>query len=148
VTATAQVIPGRFTPHAGQSVEDQVDQLGRVVNRLIDWASDELQQRDHAIRQAQADAKAKLQAEVQRLGDLIAQVNSQLQDLDKRTTGDLRLRLDGLLLVLLGIAFTTWPHRIAGNALGWLPWPLFYLALIGYVAWRLVVSTTGALRSG
>jgi hypothetical protein len=64
-TATDQLIPGRFAPHADQSVEEQVAQLGRVVNRLIDWTADELQQRDRAIGDARTDAEAKLRAESQ-----------------------------------------------------------------------------------
>jgi hypothetical protein len=100
-----------------------------------------------AIRDARADAAAELQAKSRRLRQLITEVEGRLQDLDKRTSGDLRLRLDGLWLLLLGISFTTWPHGIADNLLGWLPGPIFYLALVGYMAWRLIGSTTRALRS-
>jgi hypothetical protein len=146
-TATGQVIPGKFASHAGQSVEDQVAQLGRVVNRVIDWAVEELQQRDQAIRDAQTDAETKLQAESRRLRQLITKVEGELQDLDERTSGDLRLRADGLWLLLVGIIFTTWPEWVADHVLGWLPWPFFYLALIGYVAWRLVTATTSAFGS-
>jgi hypothetical protein len=146
-TATGQQIPGKFTPHAGQSVEDRIEQLGQVINRVIDWAAGELQRRDRAIHDTQAEAEAKLQAEARRLRGLIAQVQGELQDLDKRTTGDLRLRLDGLWLLLIGIVFTTWPDLVADHVLGWLPWPVFYLALAGYVVWRLVGSTTRAIHS-
>jgi hypothetical protein len=147
MAATVRVTPAGFSPGEGQSVEDQVVELGRVVNRLRDWIQEEQQLRDRTIEAARADARAELHAEAQRLRDLISEVDGKLQDFDQRTTGDLRLRLDGLLLLFVGIVFTTWAPDVADHALGWLPWPFFYLALIGYVVWRLVGSTTRALRS-
>jgi hypothetical protein len=146
VTATGQVIPAGFTPTADQSVEEQIAQLGRVVNRLRDWIQEEDQLRDRAIEAARVDARAELHAEAQRLRNLISEIDGKLQDLDSLTTGDARIRLDGLILLLVGIVFTTWPAQVAQHVLGWLSWQAFALLLVGYVAWRLVASITGALR--
>jgi hypothetical protein len=67
---------------------------------------------------------------------------------DNLATGDARLRLDGLVLLLIEITFTTWPEQIAQHVLSWLPWQWFALLFVSYLAWRLVASTTRALRSG
>ena len=127
--------PGRGYPTAEQPVREQVAELGRVVDGLILWTADQLQQRDRAIGDARTDAEAKLQAEAQRLRDLVAQVEGKLRDLDQRTTGDLRLRLDELLLLLfVGIVFTTWPNGVADCVSTGCPGHSSTLALIGYVA--------------
>jgi len=41
--------------------------------------------------------------------------------LDRATTGNLRLRLDGIVVLLFGIVFTTWPEWWAERALGSMP---------------------------
>jgi ribosomal protein L16/L10AE len=82
MAATARVIPAGFTPKAGQSVEEQVAELGRVVNRLRDWIQEEDQLRDRAIEAARAAARTELQAEAKRFRDLIFEMDGKLQALD------------------------------------------------------------------
>jgi hypothetical protein len=67
--------------------------------------------------------------------------------LDRATTGNLRLRLDGIVVLLFGIVFTTWPEYWT-RWLGWLSWPKVWLLAVGYVAWRLCRLILGAIRVG
>jgi len=91
--------------------------------------------------------KAELAAEARRLDDAIGAVQEQVSKLDRATTGNLRLRLDGIVVLLFGIVFTTWP---AGSArwLGWLSWPRVGMLAVGYVAWRLCRMILVAIHVG
>jgi hypothetical protein len=67
--------------------------------------------------------------------------------LDQATTGNLRLRLDGIVVPLFGVVFTTSPAWWS-RWLGWLSWPRVWLLAAGYVAWRLCRSILAAIRIG
>jgi hypothetical protein len=149
ITATASGVafhPFKLNPD--QPLEHQVATLGQAVNQLREQLRDEAVNRSQAIRQERQQTRRELEAEEQRLRDAIGAVEGKLQRLEKLTTGGVRLRSDGLWLLLVGIIFTTWPDKVAGHVLGWLPWQGFTLLLVGYVAWRLIASITAALRTG
>jgi hypothetical protein len=71
-----------------------------------------------------------------------------LAGLDRLTTGDLRLRRDGIVLLLFGIVLTTWPEWWAEHALGWLSWPLVAGLVVAYVAWRLCKAILVEIGAG
>jgi Sec-independent protein translocase protein TatA len=127
--------PVRFDPD--RPLEELVAALGEAVEQLRDLLSDERQQRQQAIAQAEQRGKAELAAEARRLDDAIAGVQEQVTKLDRATTGNLRLRLDGIIVLLFGIVLTTWP---AGVSEWWPRW-LTGIRLAGgvayYLAWRL-----------
>ena len=70
-----------------------------------------------------------------------------MSKLDQATTGNLRLRLDGIVVLLFGVVFTTSPAWWS-RWLGWLSWPRVWLLAAGYVAWRLCRSILAAIRIG
>jgi Sec-independent protein translocase protein TatA len=135
----------RFDPD--WSLEELVAALGEAVEQLRDLLRDERQERQQAIAQVEQRSKAELAAEARRLDDAIRGVQEQVSKLDRATTGNLRLRLDGIVVLLFGIVFTTWPEYWT-RWLGWLSWPKVWLLAAGYVAWRLCRLILGAIRVG
>lgn len=136
----AKGMRGPFTPRPGQSLEDQIAEVGLLVNRL----REELLTRDREHRQGiealRKQTDDKLQAERTRADAALSTVREELARLRETTTGGLRLEIDGILGVLVGVIFTTWPQNVAT----WLPsWPSFRVAmslLLGYVLLRLSLS--------
>jgi hypothetical protein len=137
--------PVRFDPD--RPLEELVATLGEAVEQLRDLLLNERQERKRAIAQAEQRGKAELAAEARRLDDAISGVQEQVSKLDQATTGNLRLRLDGIVVLLFGIVFTTWPAHWA-QWLGWLSWPKVWLLAVGYLAWRLCRLILGAIRVG
>jgi hypothetical protein len=135
----------RFDPD--RPLEEQVAALGEAVEQIRGLLRAERQERERAIAQAEQRGKAELAAEARRVDDAIAGVQEQVAKLDRATTGNLRLRLDGIVIVLLGIVFTTWPGGSA-RWLGWLSWPKVWLLAASYVAWRLCQLILRAIRAG
>ncbi len=119
-TASAVVVRGPFTPRPGQPLEDAQDQEHR-----------------QAVDTLRKQTDDKLQAERARADAAVNAVREDLVQLRETTTGGLRLEIDGVLGVVVGVIFTTWP----GDVAAWLPsWPPFRVAmslLFGYVFVRL-----------
>jgi hypothetical protein len=78
-----------------------------------------------------------LEDQIAELDAAVTTVREELAQLGETTTGGLRLEIDGVLGVLIGVIFMTWPENVAT----WFPsWPPFRIAMVlvfGYVALRL-----------
>lgn len=134
--ARARTLPGPFPTWPGQSVEDQVVELAEYVNRLLDAVMEESEERARAILEERQERQRELQAEAQRLDASVATLRQELHDLREVTTGGIRLRWEGVPLLVVGLVFTTWPDGVA-HWLGWLPWRLLVVVAGFYVAARL-----------
>jgi hypothetical protein len=136
-TASAVVVRGPFTPRPGQPLEDQIAELGALVNRLREDLAAQDQEHRQAVDTLRKQTDDKLQAERARADAAVNAVREDLVQLRETTTGGLRLEIDGVLGVVVGVIFTTWP----GDVAAWLPsWPPFRVAmslLFGYVFVRL-----------
>jgi hypothetical protein len=136
-TASALVVRGPFTRRPGQSLEDQVAELGALVNRLREDLAAQDQEHRQAVETLRQQTDGKLRVEQERADAALKVVREELGRLRETTTGGLRLEIDGVLGVLVGVIFTTWP----GNVAAWLPsWPPFRVAmslLFGYVFVRI-----------
>jgi hypothetical protein len=134
-SVTARVTPGPFAPDPTRSPAEQLAAQAEYLNRLRDWIMREVDQRDRAIEEAQAQLRAGLQAEAGRLERLIAEVSGEVDRLRKLTTGGIGLRWVGVPILLLGIAFSTWPD---GWAQVWPAWlsvtALGFLAVLALAA--------------
>jgi len=124
--AMAVGMRGPFTPQPGPSVEDQIAELGALVSRL----REELLTQDREYRQAidtlRQQTDEKLRAEQQRADEALHVVRGDLDGLRETTTGGLRLQIEGVLGVVVGVFLTTWPDAVAR----WLPsWPPFRVAV-------------------
>lgn len=141
--ATVRSYPGPFTVQPGQSLEDQVAQLGHLVNRLREDLEAELRERERAISEEREARRAELQAEAARLDASVDALRWEFIGLQEVTTGGTRLRWEGVPVLLVGVAFTTWPDGIAEHWPGWLPWRVLVLVAAFYAAARL----SGALST-
>jgi hypothetical protein len=111
VSASATGMRGPFTPRPGESLEDQIAELGLLVNRAI-----------AAEREARRE---ELRAEAERLELLITMVQQDVEKLRDATTGDLGLRVESVGFLVTGIFLATWPEQFAR----WFPtWPPFRVA--------------------
>jgi hypothetical protein len=133
--ATVRSYPGPFTTRPGQSLEDQVAQLGHLVNRLRDDLEAERNERNRAISEERQARRAELQGEVERREAAVDQLRQAFMGLEEMTT-EVRLRWEGVPFLVIGILFTTWPENFA-HWLGWLPWRPLVLLVIFYYAARL-----------
>ena len=109
---------GPFATRPGQSLQDQIDELGSLVNRLRNEVISEPRERERAISAERAARRNELKAEAERLERLIAALRQEVERLDEATTGNLGLRAEGLWWLVAGIVFTTW------SELSWLPFRL------------------------
>src|SRR6266542_3849479 len=109
---------GPFATRPGQSLQDQIDVLGSLVNRLRNEVISEPRERERAISAERAARRNELKAEAERLERLIAALRQEVERLDEATTGNLGLRAEGLWWLVAGIVFTTW------SELSWLPFRL------------------------
>jgi F0F1-type ATP synthase assembly protein I len=124
--AVAKGMRGPFTPRPGQSLEDQIAELGLLVNRLREELLTQDREHRQEIDALRKQTDDKLQAERARADAALNAVREDLAQLRETTTGGLRLEIDGILGVLVGVIFSTWPDAVAG----WLPsWPPFRVAL-------------------
>src|SRR6266542_5943362 len=110
-----------FTSRPGQSLEDQIAELGALVNRLQADLLAQDQKHDQAIDTLRQQTYEKIQAEHQRADAALKVVREELERLREATTGGLHLEIDGVLGVLVGVIFTTWPDAVASWLLGWVP---------------------------
>jgi hypothetical protein len=128
--------PGRFTPQPDQPPPEQLAAQAEYLNRLRDWIMREVEQRDQAIEEERAQARAELQAEGQRLEHLVDEAREEVARLRKLTTGGIGLRWLGVPMLLFGVAFSTWPDGFAGVWPAWLSAvALGFLVAVGLAAW-------------
>jgi hypothetical protein len=105
---TVTVVARRsFTPRPGQPLEEQIAELGALVNRLQEDLIRQGQEHREAVDALREQMDAALQAEQQRADAAISVVRGDLQQLRETTTGGLRLEIDSALGVLIGGVFTT-----------------------------------------
>lgn len=142
-TVTARVSPGPFIPQPGQSLEDQIVMLARLVNRLREEVVREPQERERVIAAEREARRAELRAEAERLEATLRALRQEFEGLRETTTGGTRLRWEGVPVLLVGIAFTTWPDGIAGGWPAWLPWRPLVLVATGYAAVRVCWAISG-----
>jgi hypothetical protein len=135
-SATVRATPGPFVPQPDQPPAEQLAAQAEYLNRLRDWIMREVEQRDRAIEEERALARAELQAEGQRLDRLIGEAREEVERLRKLTTGGIGLRWLGVPVLLAGVAFSTWPD---GWAEVWPTWlsevALGFLIACGLAAW-------------
>jgi hypothetical protein len=134
-SATARVMPGPFVPQPDRPPAEQLAAQADYLNRLRDWIMREVEQRDRAIEEGRAQARAELHAEGRRLERLIGDVRGEVDRLRKLTTGGIGLRWLGVPILLFGVAFSTWPDGWAEKWPAWLsPLALGFLATCGVAA--------------
>jgi hypothetical protein len=122
--ASAVVIPEPYEPRPELTVEDQIAELGRLLNKLGDAIGQEQHERHLAIAAEREAGHEEVRAEVEERRDV-----DKLRDV---TTGDLGLRIESVLYLAAGIVMTTWPELVAD----WLPdWLQFRVALAVVLGW-------------
>jgi hypothetical protein len=137
-TATvARGIRGPFTPQPGQSLQDQVRELGTLVNRLREEVIQEPQERERAIAAEREAREKELRALADRLEAVADDLRHEFEKLKETTTGGTRLRLEGVPLLLAGIVLTTWPGGIATALPSWPPLRVVVAFMGAYILARL-----------
>jgi hypothetical protein len=135
-SVTARLTPGPFAPQPDQPPAEQLAAQAEYLNRLRDWIMREVEQRDQAIEEERAQARAELQAEGQRLERLVDEAREEVAQLRKLTTGGIGLRWLGVPMLLFGVAFSTWPDGWAGMWPAWLSAvALGFLVAVALAAW-------------
>jgi hypothetical protein len=132
--ATLRSFPGPFTARPGQSLEDQIAQLGHLVNRLRDDVEAERNERRRAISEERQARLRELRAETQQRQAAADALGQEFQELQEVTTGGVRLRWEGVPFLLVGVGFTTWPDGIAAH------WPR--AGCLGACSWSWRRSTS------
>jgi hypothetical protein len=145
--AVARGMRGPFTPQPGQSLQDQVNELGALVNRLREEVVREPQERERAIAAERQARQAELRALADRLEAVADDLRREFEGLRETTTGGIRLRLEGVPVLLAGIMFTTWPDGIATALPSWPPLRVVLLFMGIYIlarlTWRWWVPANG-----
>jgi hypothetical protein len=135
-SVTARLTPGPFVPEPDLPPAQQLAAQAEYLNRLRDWIMREVEQRDRAIEEERAQARAALQAEGRRLERLIGEARREVDRLRELTTGGIGLRWLGVPILLAGVAFSTWPDGWAEVWPAWLsPLALGFLAACAGAAW-------------
>jgi hypothetical protein len=133
--ATVSTGAATLATGSGQSLEAQVQELGRQVNQLAQEIAGEKQQREQALA-AEREARHKevrAEAEEREHGD--AAVRRDVDKLRDVTTGDLGLRVESVVYLVLGIVLTTWSDLVAA----WLPdWLRFRVAMVLVLGWPML----------
>ncbi len=138
--AMAVGMRGPFTPQPGQSVEDQIAELGALVSRLREDLITLDREHRQAIDTLRQQTDEKLRAEQQRADEALHVVRGDLDGLRETTTGGLRLQIEGVLGVVVGVFLTTWPDAVAR----WLPtWPPFRVGGVPRLLLRLPAGLLG-----
>ena len=133
---TVRTTPGPFIPRPDLSPAEQLAAQAEYLNRLRDWMMREVQQRDEAIEAERAQVRTELRAEGERLERLIGEACEEIDRLRELTTGGIEVRWWGVLMVLLGVAFSTWPDGWANVWPGWLSAvALGFLGACAVAAW-------------
>jgi hypothetical protein len=134
--ASAVVIPEPYRPRPDLSLQEQIEELGRLLNKTGEAIGQEQHEREQAIATEREARHQEVQAEAEAREQRIAEVLREVERLREVTTGDLGLRAESVVFLTLGIICTTWPELVAG----WLPeWPPFRVAMTflgGYLLFR------------
>jgi len=118
----------------GQSLEDQIEVLRSRLNQLQEEITRERQERKRAIDGERDARREGLRAEAERRERQITDLRQEVEGLREATTGDLGLKAEGVVFLVVGIAFTVWPEKFAD----WLPaWPPFPVAVLFVITWPL-----------
>ena len=137
-TATvAKGIRGPFTPQPGQSLQDQIRELGTLVNRLREEVIQEPQERERAIAAEREAREKELRALADRLEAVADDLRHEFEKLKETSTGGTRLRLEGVPLLLAGIVLTTWRGGIATALPSWPPLRVVVAFMGAYILARL-----------
>jgi hypothetical protein len=148
-SVTARVTPGPFIPRPDQPPAEQLAAQAEYLNRLRDWIMREVEQRDRALEEERAQARAELEAEGRRLERLVGEARGDVERLRKLTTGGIGLRWLGVPILLAGVAFSTWPDGWAEMWPAWLsPAVLGFLAACGLAALFCGLTLAQLLRDG
>ena len=135
-SVTARVTPGPFVPQPDQPPAEQLAAQAEYLNRLRDWIKREVEQRDQAIEEERAQARAELHAEGQRLERLIGEARREVERLRELTTSGTGSRWLGVPVLLAGVVFSTWDEELAEVWPGWLsPVTLVFLVAVGLAGW-------------
>jgi hypothetical protein len=140
-TATAHVMPGPLVHRPDLSPAEQLAAHADYLNQLHSWVATEVAERDQAIRAERAQARAELQAERERVDRLVGERLERFNRLRRLIINGIGLRWLGVLLLLMGTAFSTWPD---GWAEVWPAWVssaalvlLAMCAVAGSVCWAI-----------
>jgi hypothetical protein len=126
VSASATGMRGPFARRPSQSLQDQVEELGLLVNRLREEVIREPQERERAISAERKARREELRAEAEQLGARLGALRQEFEDHREVTTGGLGLRVESVGFLVVGVLFTVWPDDFAR----WLPvWPPFPVAV-------------------
>jgi hypothetical protein len=135
-SVTVRTAPGPFVPQPDQPVAEQLAAHAEYLNRLHAWMNREIEQRDEAIQEVRDQARAELQAERTRVDGLLATERDRFNRLHKLMTNGIGLRWLGVLVLVLGTAFSTWPDGWAHRWPAWLSTTtLVFLLTCGAAAW-------------
>jgi hypothetical protein len=132
----------------GQTLEQRIAMLRLEVEQLRHELRLERRVRQLAIEEQGGRTREALEQAADRLHAALESVRDELRRLERLTTGAVRLRRDGIVLLGFGIILTTWPDWWAEHALGWLTWMLTGAIVMAYVAWLLCRSILAAIRDG
>jgi hypothetical protein len=132
----------------GQTLEQGMAMLRLQVEQLRHELWLERRDRQHAIEEESERTREHLERTADRLHTALESVRADLRRLERLTTGVVRLRRDGIVLLAFGILLTTWPAWWAEHVLWWLTWTLTGTLAVAYVAWRLCRSILVAIRNG
>lgn len=131
--ASVRTTPGPFVPRRERTLREEIAELGLRVNQLQEEITREQQERERAIAAEREDRREQLRAEADRLERQTAQVRQDVEGLRDATTGDLGLRAESVVILTLGIVFTTWSELFAGWLAEWPPFRVAMSFLGGYV---------------
>lgn len=133
---TARVTPGPFVAQPDQRPAEQLVAQAEYLNRLRGWIMREVEQRDRAIEEERAQARAELLAEAQRLERLVDEARREVDRLRELTTSGTGSRWLGVPILLAGVSFSTWDEELAGVwPRGLSPLALRFLVACGLAAW-------------
>jgi hypothetical protein len=135
-TITTRGMRGPFTPRAGQSLEDQLHELGLLVNRLREEILKEPLERERAIAAERNDRRKDLRAEAEERERRIAEMRRDVEKLRDVTTGDLGLKVESVLYLAAGIILTAWPDLVAEWLPHWLPFRVILAIVVGWPVLR------------
>jgi hypothetical protein len=133
--STGMVKP--FIPRRERTLREEIAELGLRVNQLQEQITREQQEREQAIAAERQDRRDELRAEAHRMERQIAEVRRDVEGLRDVTTGDLGLRAESVVFLVLGITLTTWSELFADWLGEWPPFRIAMSLLGGYVFARI-----------
>jgi hypothetical protein len=126
-----------FIPRRERTLREEIAELGLRVNQLQEQITREQQERERAVAAERQDRRDELRAEAHRLERQIAEVRRDVEGLRDATTGDLGLRAESVVFLVLGITLTTWSELFADWLGEWPPFRIAMSLLGGYVFARI-----------